>query len=118
MVFRQLIAQLLAIFVIVGLAVAPMVAPAAGRTSAAAGMTEMSSTAADLPCCPDEQKSKTCTDCPLVAMCVLTTAQAAPPETLALPVRHAVRTAHAVLDEATADGLAPSPPHQPPRNLV
>ena len=118
MFFRRLMAQLLAISVIVGLAVAPMVAPVAGTTSAAAGMTEMSSMATDMLCCPDEQKSKTCTDCPLVAMCVLTTAQAGLPETAALPVRHAVRTTHAMLDEAIADGLAPSPPHQPPRNLV
>jgi len=117
MIFRRLIARLLAIFVIAGLAVAPMVAPAAGRTSAAAGMTEMSSMAADVPCCPDEQKSNTCTDCPVIAMCVLTTAQVAPP-TSALPVRHAVRTTHTLGDDVFADGLDRPPPDQPPRNLA
>lgn len=118
MVFRRLMTQLLAISVIVGLAVAPMAAPAAGKSSPAVGETGMSSMSADMLCCPDEQSGKTCVGCPLVAMCVLTTAQAGLPETPALPVRHAVRTAHVVLDEATGDGLAPSPPHQPPRNLV
>lgn len=116
MVFRRLIAQLLAIFVIAGLVVAPMVAPAAGTT--AVGGATMSSMSADMPCCPDGQRSKTCMDCPLVAMCVLTTAQAGPPMMATLPLRHAIRTTHAVLDDATADGLVPSPPHQPPRNLV
>jgi hypothetical protein len=81
-------------------------------------MADASSVAADMPCCPDEQKSKTCTDCPLTAMCVLTTAQTAPPATSALPARHAVRTAHALRDDVFADGLDRPPPDQPPRNLA
>jgi hypothetical protein len=129
MVFRLFITRLLAIAIVVGLAVAPVATPAAMQasimhTSMAAGMTDMSSMAdvssmaADMPCCPDEQKSNTCTDCPLVAMCVLTTTQAAPPETAALPVRHAVRTTHALGDDVFADGLDRPPPDQPPRNLA
>jgi hypothetical protein len=135
MVFRLFITRLLAILIVAGLAVAPVAAPAAMQASImhasmAAEMTEMSSMAdmssvadvssmaADMPCCPDEQKSKTCTDCPVTAMCVLTTAQVAPPETSALPVRHAVRTTHALRDDAFADGLDRPPPDQPPRNLA
>ena len=124
MIFRLFITRLLAIAIVAGLAVAPVAAPAAMQASMAAGMTDMSSMAdassmaADMPCCPDEQKSKTCTDCPLIAMCVLTTAQAAPPETSALPVRHAVRTTHALRDDVFADGLNRAPPDQPPRNLA
>jgi hypothetical protein len=128
MVFRLFITRLLAILIVAGLAVAPVAAPAAMQASImhasmAAEMTEMSvadvsSMAADMPCCPDEQKSKTCTDCPVIAMCVLTTAQVAPPETSALPVRHAVRTTHALRDDAFADGLDRPPPDQPPRNLA
>jgi hypothetical protein len=112
MVFRLFITRLLAISIVA--------APAAMQASImhAAMAAEMSSMAADMPCCPDEQKSKTCTDCPVIAICVLTTAQVAPPETSALPVRHAVRTAHALRDDVFADGLDRPPPDQPPRNLA
>jgi hypothetical protein len=129
MVFRRFITRLLAILIVAGLAVAPVAAPAAMQASimhasmaaemtGMSSMTDMSSMAADMPCCPDEQKSKTCTDCPVIAICVLTTAQVAPPETSALPVRHAVRTTHALRDDAFADGLDRPPPDQPPRNLA
>jgi hypothetical protein len=128
MIFRRFITRLLAIAIVAGLAVAPVAAPAAMRASMAGmmadGMTDLSSVAdgssmaADMPCCPDEQNSRTCTDCPVIGMCVLTSVQAVPPMMAALPVRHAVRTAHAVLDEATADGLDRPPPDQPPRNLA
>jgi len=132
MIFRRFITRLLAIAIVVGLAVAPVTAPAAMQASMHAsvagmmadGMTDMSSMAdmpsmaADMPCCPDEQKSRTCTDCPVIAMCVMTTAQAAPPATSALPVRHAVHTMHALRDDAFADGFSRPPPDQPPRNLA
>jgi hypothetical protein len=115
MVFRLLITRLLAIVIVAGLAVAPVAAPAAMQAAPSAAMTEMS---ADMPCCPDQQNSKACTDCPLVAMCVLTTAQAGPPEMAALPLRHAIRTAHALRDDILAVGLNRAPPDQPPRNLA
>lgn len=137
MVFRRFISRLLAIAIVAGLAVAPVAAPAAMHasvmqgsnlaTSMAAGMHDMtgmssmadaSSAAAGMPCCPDEQKSAPCTDCPMTAMCMATTAQAAPPETSALPVRHAVRAAHALRDDVFADGLNRPPPDQPPRILA
>jgi hypothetical protein len=132
MIFRLFITRLLAIAIVVGLAVAPVAAPMAMQAPKIdimadmmpAGMTDMSSVAdvssmaADMPCCPDEQKSKTCTDCPLTAMCVLATAQVAPPATSALPVRHAVRATHALRDDVFADGLDRPPPDQPPRNLA
>jgi hypothetical protein len=128
MFFRLFATRLLAIAIVVGLAVAPAAAPLAMRASMAdmmaAGISDMSSMAdassmaADMTCCPDEQKGKTCTDCPLTAMCVLATVQAAPPTMAALLVRQAVRSAHTVLDEATADGLDRPPPDQPPRNLA
>lgn len=124
MVFRLFITRLLAIAIVAGLVVAPVAAPAAMQASMAAGMTDMSSMAdassmaADMPCCPDEQTGKMCTDCPIIAMCALTTAQAAPPETSALPVRHAVRTTHALRDDVFANGLNRPPPDQPPRNLA
>jgi hypothetical protein len=119
---RLFITRLLAIAIVVGLAVAPVAAPAAIQAPMidmmAAGITDMASMAADMPCCPDEQTGKMCTDCPIIAMCALTTAQAAPPQTSALPVRHAVRTTHALGDDVFADGLNRPPPDQPPRNLA
>ena len=130
MVFRPFITRLLAIAIVAGLAVAPVAVPAAMQSHMAAGMTDTSgmtnmssvadasSMAADMPCCPDEQNGAPCTNCPLTAMCVLTTAQATPPETSALPVRHAIRATHTLRDDVLADELSRPPPDQPPRNLV
>ena len=114
--FRRLLNLALAVFVTVALAVAPLVTPAAGQSSMS-GMTDMSMSA-DMPCCPDGQKSKDCQDCPLVAMCVLKTVQAGPSATAAMPLRHPVRTVHLVLNDAPPVGLNRPPPDQPPRNLA
>ena len=114
---RRLLNFALAVLVTVGLALAPFANPAAAAPRHAAGMTDMAMSA-DMPCCPDEQKNKDCQDCPLVAMCVLKTAQAGPDSTAALPLRHAMRTAHSVLNDAPADGLERPPPDHPPRNLA
>jgi hypothetical protein len=115
--FRRLYKFALAVFVTVGLAVAPLATPAAAAPSHAAGMMDMSMSA-DMPCCPDEQKNKDCQDCPLVAMCVLKTAQAGPSMAQALPLRHSIWTAHSFRDDAPAEGLVRPPPDHPPRNLA
>jgi hypothetical protein len=115
MVLRRLVARFLAISVIAGLILAPLVAPAAVKASEVGSMSSMS---ADMPCCPDEQKSKDCQDCPLVAICVLKNAQAGPSLASAMPVRHAIRTSYSVLDDVPADGLNRPPPDHPPRNLI
>jgi hypothetical protein len=115
--FRWLLSLALAVLVTAGLAVAPLATPAAAAQPHAAGMMDMSMSA-DMPCCPDEQKSKDCQDCPLVAMCVLKTAQAGPSLASALLLRHAIRTAHSFLNDAAADGLERPPPDHPPRNLI
>ena len=118
MLLRRLIARLLAIAVIAGLALAPLATPVAARALAVSGMTDMSSMSADMPCCPDEQKNNDCRDCPLIAMCVLKTVQAGPSLAAAIPLRHAIRTAHSVLDDVFADGLNQPPPDYPPRSLA
>jgi hypothetical protein len=115
--FRRLLNLVLAVFVTVGLAVAPLATSARAAQPRAAGMMEMS-ISADMPCCPDEQKSKDCQDCPLVALCVLKTAQAGPTSAEALPLRHAVRTAHSFFDDVLTDGLDRPPPDHPPRILI
>ena len=112
--FRRLLNLVLAVLVTFGLAVAPLSKAAQAR---APNITDMSMSA-DMPCCPDEQKSKDCQDCPLVALCVLKTTQAGPSSTEALPLRHAVRTAHSVHSDILVDGLDRPPPDHPPRNLI
>jgi hypothetical protein len=118
MFLRRLIARLLAIAVIAGLSLAPLATPAAAHVMAAGDMAGMSTMSADMPCCPDEQKSKDCSDCPLIAICVLKTVQAGPSLAAAMPVRHAIRTAHSLRDDVLADGLDRPPPDQPPRILA
>ena len=118
MLLRRLIARLLAIAVIAGLALAPLATPVAARALAVSGMTDMSAMSADMPCCPDEQKSGDCRDCPLIAMCVLKTVQAGPSLAAAIPVRHAIRTAHSMRNDTLADGLVRPPPDHPPRILA
>jgi hypothetical protein len=112
---RRLLNLVFAVLVTAGLAVAPLVTPAAAQIPAA-GMTDMAMPA-DMSCCPD-QKSMDCQDCPLVAMCMLQTAQAGPSLAAALPLRYPVRTSHIVRDDVLAAGLDRPPPDQPPRSQV
>jgi hypothetical protein len=114
---RRLLHLAFAVLVAAGLVLAPLAASTAVARAQPAGMTDMSMSA-DMPCCPDEQKSKDCRDCPLVAMCILQTALSGPSGTVALPLRHAIRTAHSMRDDIPADGLDRPPPDQPPRNLA
>ena len=113
MVLRRLIARFLAISVIANLVLAPLVTPSAVKAAEAIAMASIS---ADMTCCPDEQNSKDCQDCPLLAICALKTAQPDRSPTDALPLRHAIRTAHSVLDDVPADGLKRPPPDHPPRH--
>jgi hypothetical protein len=113
---RRLLNLVFAVLVTAGLAMAPLVAPAAAAQGKGAGMTE-TSMSADMPCCPD-QNSMDCQDCPLMAMCILQSAQAGAPTIAALPLRYAVRTAHIVGDDTFAAGLDRPPPDHPPRTLI
>lgn len=114
---RRLLRVAFAVLVTAGLTFAPFAAPAAAAQARSDGMSD-TSMSADMPCCPDEQKSKDCQDCPLVAICLLKTAQAGPSEAAALLLRHATRTMHLVADDLVGDGLSRPPPDQPPRILA
>jgi len=114
---RRLLRVAFAVFVTAALTLAPLAAPAAAAQARPDGMSDMSMSA-DTPCCPADQKSKDCQDCPLVAVCVLKTTQAGPSEAVALPLRHAIRTTHSVADDVVGDGLVRPPPDQPPRILA
>jgi hypothetical protein len=110
--FRRLIGRLLAVFVIVGLVAAPLVTPAAAKRLAVSDMAAMSG---DMPCCPDGQKNKSCPDCPLVAMCMLTIAQAEPSPTNGIQVSFQARRLSFALVDLSADGIIGAPPDHPPR---
>ena len=115
---RRLLNLLLTVLVTAGLAMAPLVTPAAAQGKAA-GMTAMAMSgdikSGDMECCPD-MNGMDCQDCPLMAMCVLQNAQAGAPMVAALPLRYPIRTAHLVHDDALAAGLDRPPPDQPPRS--
>ena len=112
---RRLIGHLLAVCVIVGLVVAPLVAPAAAKLLPVTEMTDMAAMSGDTPCCPDGQNNKSCPDCPLVAMCMLTIAQAEPSPTNGIQVYFQTRRLSFALVDLVADGLMGAPPDHPPR---
>lgn len=119
MALRRLINLLLALCVTLGLAMGPVVTPAAAMNASMImdDMAAMSSDAmaADMPCCPAEPTSKDCPDCTLMAICGMKTVQAGPSPAPAMMLRHAVRTSHAFMDDAFTDGVVRPPPDHPPR---
>ena len=112
---RRLIARLLAVFVIVGLVAAPLVTPAAAKRLAVSDMAAMSG---DMLCCPDGQKNDSCPDCPLVAMCMLTIAQAEPSPINGIQISFQTFRLTFALVDMFADGLVAAPPDHPPRILT
>ena len=117
---RNLFKLLLAFLVTAGLTIAPLATGAAAAHSMAATlmqMDDMAGMAADMPCCPDKQKSNDCKDCPLVAICVLKALQTGP-STNAVLMRDPSRRRLHPLDDLIVDGLARPPPDHPPRILV
>ena len=112
---------LLAVFVAVGLATAPLVGPAAAKASSIVAMTDMSDMAAssaDMPCCPEKHSSNDCQDCPLAAMCTLTNVQAVPPSSSGFAIRASKRTLISAVNDLILDGLNAAPPDHPPRILI
>ncbi|MBP1092306.1 hypothetical protein [Bradyrhizobium diazoefficiens] len=111
----RILRLVLAVLVTAGLMVAPLVTPAAAEPLMASDM-QMTG-AQDMPCCPDEQNSKQCQDCPLLAICMLKALQAGP--VVATAIRHARPLALLrPLDDAIGDGLTRPPPDHPPRSIV
>ena len=115
---RRTIKFLVAVFVTAGLAVAPLVTPVVAKPMAPIAMADdMAAMSADMPCCPDKQKSNDCRDCPLVAMCVLKVSLAGP-NASGFPVRLPTRVQPFMFVDRIAEGLDRPPPDHPPRNLV
>jgi hypothetical protein len=117
---RQSFKLMLAVLVTAGLMIAPLATPAVAGHLFSAKMMQMadgSDMMADMPCCPDKQKSNDCQDCPLVAICMLKILQAGP-SNHAIAMRLPSRERLHALDDMMADGLARPPPEHPPRRLV
>ena len=120
---RLLLKPLLALLVSAGLVLAPLVTPAMAERSMPSDMLQMAHSsdvadmAADMPCCPDKQKSGDCQDCPFVAICMLKVWQAQPAAS-ALARRQLAHEQLRPLDDVIAEGLARPPPDHPPRYLV
>jgi len=116
--FYRFISRLLAVLVIAGLVVTPLVTPAAAKRLPVTVTMDMPDMSADMPCCPDKQHGNGCQDCPLVALCMLTVAQAEPSSVNGILAPLSTRTLFFVFVDFTADGLIGDPPDHPPRILT
>ena len=93
---------LLAVFVIVGIVMAPLVTPVAAKRVAVANMTAMTAMSGAMPCCSDGQMKGGCPDCPLVAMCMLIVALAEPSLTNGIQIFFEPRRLSFALEDITA----------------
>jgi len=112
--------RLLAVFVIVGLVLAPLAARANAGAMASMAITSMSDDAAatseDMPCCPDKSAPVDCDQCPLMALCASTTLQAPLPAGMAELVPVILQRLRPGSDPEV-ESLGYSPPPRPPRSL-
>jgi hypothetical protein len=125
---RRLANASIMLLVAAGLLLAPLAAPImATPMSESAGAHAMSmaddtSMADDMPCCPDQSKSKSksksCDSCPFVALCMLGASLPAPSGATSLIERHPLRTVFAANNDLLIDGLGAKPPDYPPRTIV
>jgi hypothetical protein len=111
---------LIALSVAAGLLSMPFAPPVHAKSGlpVVTSSDEMEAMAEDMPCCPHEQKSKPCEDCPLLGICLAKSTQMNPAASAILLDRTSI---HAVLlgaDDVIADGLERPPPDHPPRILV
>ena len=125
MKFRALVRWFLALWIAIGVAIgpaAPLMAAVPSALSAAmmAAATDEDAMqmADDMPCCPDQTKSKSCDSCPFVALCMLTISLPAPSGVGVLIARCPLRTTFATNNDLLIDGLGAKPPDHPPRTIV
>ena len=125
MKLRALVHWFLALWIAIGVVIgpaAPLMAAAPSALSAtmmaAATEEDAMQMADDMPCCPDQTKSKSCDSCPFVALCMLTISLPAPSGVGVLIARYPLRTAFATNDDRLLDGLVAKPPDHPPRAIV
>ncbi|MGY4571260.1 MULTISPECIES: hypothetical protein [Bradyrhizobium] len=130
---RRLANLWILLLIAAGLLLAP-VAPAFARTmpdASAAAMQAMpddhamsgqavsgQAMADDMPCCPEQGKSKGCDDCPFLALCMLSVSLPVPAGAMSLIERDPLRNRIAAHDDRLLDGLGAKPPDHPPRTNV
>jgi len=103
--------QLFAVFVIAGLTVAPLTAPA--KATQSASMAEM---AGDVPCCPSSPMPSDCQKCPLIGLCIAQTFQGLPTEAAIAHPAWSLAQRDLPRNEGSRDGLGYLPPPRPPRS--
>ena len=125
---RRLANLWILLLVTAGLLLAP-VAPAFARMmpdASAAAMQAMpgheamsdQAMAENMPCCPDQSKSKGCEDCPFLALCMLSIPLPIPAGTASLVKRDPQLSRFAARDDRLLDDLGAKPPDHPPRTHV
>ncbi len=72
----------------------------------------------NMPCCPDQTKSKGCDDCPFLALCMLSVSLPLPAGATSLIARDPSQNAFVARDDRLLDGLGAKPPDHPPRTNV
>jgi hypothetical protein len=110
--------RLLAVFVIVGLVIAPLTARAnaGGMVAMTSMFDDTAGMSADMPCCPDKSAPIDCDQCPLMALCVSATLQALLPAIVVEIQPVTLRMLPGSDPEVESVGY--SPPPKPPRPLV
>ncbi len=68
----------------------------------------MQDMADNMPCCPDQTKSKGCDDCPFLALCMLSVSLSAPAGAMSLIAREPSRNASPRATTVCLTGSAPS----------
>jgi hypothetical protein len=110
------------LLVAAGLLLAPLAVPIMAKpmsdTASTEAMSDDMSMADDMPCCPDQTKSRNCDSCPFVALCMLGASLPAPSGAATLIERHPLRTAFSANNDLLIDGLGAKPPDHPPRTIV
>jgi hypothetical protein len=105
-----------AIFVIAGLIVGPLAAPAATDATQVAAMGAI---ADEMPCCPDKPPPVDCPKCPFMAVCSMPQCLLGVPAGMVIgAIAPNVAQLLLPLSDLHRDGLGYSPPARPPRSLI
>ncbi|MCP3400365.1 MULTISPECIES: hypothetical protein [unclassified Bradyrhizobium] len=124
MLLRRFANAVVMLLVAAGLLLAPLATAASAMPVASAGSVvpamsdDMQAMSEDMPCCPDQTKSKTCDSCPFIALCMLSLSLPAPSGANSVIERQPQRSALAPNNDRLRDGLAAKPPDHPPRSQV
>lgn len=121
MLLKRFANAVVMLLVAVGLLLAPLAGPASAMAVSGAGSSmvamagDTQDMAEDMPCCPDQTKSKTCDSCPFVALCMLSLSLSVPSGASSMIERLPQTSTLAPGNDRLRDGLGAKPPDHPPR---